>query len=267
MIREFLKTIQIKYDQIVRFIRMNDERILRFVYEEFMKLRKIVTKRFASYTSSQNDKIERSERILMIKTRAMRIKANLFINMWSKVFKSVDYLNNRIFRRALIWKTFFEILIEKKSNLAHLQLYKCRAYLLKNIIFRKNRLKSRAFIDYLVKYDFINIFSIWISNRMQIVRIKDVLFDKTLFYDLAKLDSKHLLMISVKNTLKVIEISNNIFFEVIIEEDEDDLSIDHLKKESIESRFEESADQAEKSIISLYWYEEHLSFDLGIDLK
>jgi hypothetical protein len=87
---------------------------------------------------------------------------------------------------------------------------------------------------------------------MQIVRIKDVLFDKTLFYDLAKLDSKHLLMISVKNTLKVIEISNNIFFEVIIEEDEDDLSIDHLKKESIESRFEESADQAEKSIISLY---------------
>jgi hypothetical protein len=47
----------------------------------------------------------------------------------------------------------------------------------------------------------------------------------------------------VKNTLKVIEISNNIFFEMIIEEDENDLSIDHLKNESIESRFEESADQ------------------------
>jgi hypothetical protein len=62
MIREFLKTIQIRYDQIVRFIRMNDERILRFEYREFMKLRRIVTKRFASYTSSQNDKIERSEK-------------------------------------------------------------------------------------------------------------------------------------------------------------------------------------------------------------
>jgi hypothetical protein len=81
MIREFLKTIQIRYDQIVRFIRMNDERILRFEYRDFMKLRKIVRKRFASYTSSQNDKIERSERILMIRTRAMRIKANLSINM------------------------------------------------------------------------------------------------------------------------------------------------------------------------------------------
>ncbi len=247
MIREFLKMIQIKYDQIVRFIRMNDERILEFEYRDFMKLRKIVTKRFASYTSSQNDKIERSEKILMIKARAMRIKANLSVNMWSKVFKSVDYLNNRIFRRALIWKTFFEILIEEKSNLTHLQSYECRAYFLKNIISKKNSLKSKAFIDYLMKYDFINIFRTWILNRMRIIRIRNVLFDKTLFYDFAKFNSKYLLIISVKNTLKVIEISNNIFFEMIIEEDENDLSIDHLKDESIESRFEESTDQAEKA--------------------
>jgi hypothetical protein len=247
MIREFLKTIQIRYDQIVQFIRMNDERILEFEYRNFMKLRKIDTKRFASYTSSQNDKIERFKRILMIRTWTMRIKANLSVNMWSKVFKSIDYLNNQILRRTLIWKTFFEILIEEKSNLAHLQSYECRAYLLKNIIFRKNRLKSKAFIDYLMRYDFTNIFRIWIFSRMQIVRIRDVLFDKTLFYDFAKLDSRHLLIISVKNTLKVIEISNNIFFEMIIEEDENDLSIDHLKDESIESRFEESANQAEKA--------------------
>jgi hypothetical protein len=205
MIQEFLKTTRIKYDQIVRFIRMNDERTLRFEYREFMKLRKIVTKRFASYTSSQNDKIERFEKILMIRIRVMRIKANLSINMWSKMFKSVDYLNNRTFKRALKWKISFETLIEKKSNLTHLQSYEYRTYFLKNIISRKNRLKSKAFIDYLVKYDFINIFRIWISSRMKIVRIKDVLFDKTLFYDFAKLDSRHLLFISVKETLKVIE--------------------------------------------------------------
>ncbi len=248
MIREFLKTIRIRYDQIVRFTRMNDERTLRFEYREFMKLRRIVTKRFASYTSFQNDKIERSEKILMIKARVMRIETNLSANMWSKIFKSVNYLNNRIFRRALNWIISFEILIEKKSNLAHLQSYECRAYLLKNIILRKNRLKSRTFIDYLVKHDFINIFRIWISSRMRIVWIRDVLFDKTLFYDLAELDSKYLLNISVKETLEVIEISDNIFFEMIIEkENETDQIIDHLEDESIELRFEESADQAEKA--------------------
>ncbi len=249
MIREFLKTIRIKYDQIVRFIRMNDERTLKFEYRDFMKMRKIVTKRFVSYTSFQNDKIERSEKILMIRTRAMKIKTNLSINIWSKVFKSINYLNNRIFRKALIWKTFFETLIEEKSNLSYLQSYECRTYFLKNIISKKNRLKSKAFIDYLVRYDFTNIFRIWIFNRMRIIRIKDVLFDKTLFYDFAKLDSKHLLITSVKDTLKIIEISNNIFFEMIIEkENETDQMIDHLEDESIESRFKESANQAEKAL-------------------
>ncbi len=74
-------------------------------------------------------------------TKAMRIEANLSANMWSKMFKSVDYLNNQIFRRALNWKTSFEVLTREKSNLSHLQSYECRAYSLKNIISRKNRLK------------------------------------------------------------------------------------------------------------------------------
>jgi hypothetical protein len=44
----------------------------------------------------------------------------------------------------------------------------------------------------------------------------------------------------VKKTLEIIQISNNIFFEVIIEKnDETDQIIDHLKNEPIESRFEE----------------------------
>jgi hypothetical protein len=40
MIREFLKTTQIKYKQIVRFIRMNDEQTLKIQYENFMKIRR-----------------------------------------------------------------------------------------------------------------------------------------------------------------------------------------------------------------------------------
>jgi hypothetical protein len=50
----------------------------------------------------------------------------------------------------------------------------------------------------------------------------------------------------VKETLEILEVSNNIFFKVIIE-DENDLSIDHLKNELIEPRFEESTNQIEKA--------------------
>jgi hypothetical protein len=53
----------------------------------------------------------------------------------------------------------------------------------------------------------------------------------------------------VKETLEVIKISDNIFFEVIIEkDDETDQMIDHLEDESIESRFVKSAYQAEKAL-------------------
>ncbi len=109
-------------------------------------------------------------------------------------------------------------------------------------------MKSKAFIDYLVKYDFINIFRIWIFDRMRVIRIKDVIFDKTLFYDFAKFDSKHLLIISVKETLKILKVFNNIFFEVIIEKDDEiDQMIDHLENELIELRFVKSINQVEKA--------------------
>jgi hypothetical protein len=83
---------------------------------------------------------------------------------------------------------------------------------------------------------------------MRVVRIKDVIFDKTLFYDFAKLDSRYLLIISVKNTLEILEVSDNIFFEMIIEKnDEIDQMIDHLENESIKSRFVKSVYQIEKT--------------------
>jgi hypothetical protein len=91
---------------------------------------------------------------------------------------------------------------------------------------------------------------------MRVVRIRDVLFDKTLFYDFAELDSKHLLITNVKNTLEILKVSNNIFFEMIIEKDDEiDQMIDHLKNESIELRFMKSI------------YQVKMTFFLHIDMK
>ncbi len=70
---------------------------------------------------------------------------------------------------------------------------------------------------------------------MKIIRIKNIIFDKTLFYDFAKFDLRHLLIINVKKTLKILEVLDNIFFQMIIE-NEDDFSIDYLKDDLIESK-------------------------------
>jgi hypothetical protein len=51
--------------------------------------------------------------------------------------------------------------------------------------------------------------------------MKDILFDKTFFYDFAKFNSKYLLIINVKNMLKILKVLNNIFFEMIIEKNDE----------------------------------------------
>jgi hypothetical protein len=63
----------------------------------------------------------------------------------------------------------------------------------------------------------------------------------------------------VKETLEIIEIPDNTFFEVIIEEDRDDLSIDHLEDESTEPRLKEEVDQIEKApFLHIVMKEPHL---------
>jgi hypothetical protein len=56
----------------------------------------------------------------------------------------------------------------------------------------------------------------------------------------------------VKDTLKILEVSDNIFFEIVIEkDDETDQLINHLEDESIESRLKEEVDQSVDSTNSI----------------
>ncbi len=76
---------------------------------------------------------------------------------------------------------------------------------------------------------------------MRIIRIKNVIFDNKFFYDFAKLDLKHLLIINVRNTLEILKALNNIFFEMIIKKNNEiNQMINHLKNELIKFRFVKS---------------------------
>jgi hypothetical protein len=87
VIKKFVKLTLIRYEQIVRFIRIYDELILNIEHENFMKMRKISTKRIVSYTLTQNEKIERSERILIMKSRALCIETILSCELWQNFIK------------------------------------------------------------------------------------------------------------------------------------------------------------------------------------
>ncbi len=73
------------------------------------------------------------------------------------------------------------------------------------------------------------------------IRTRDVTFDKTRFYDSAEIDSNHLLITIMKDTVKVLKVSNNIFFEVMIQKKNDrDEYVNHLENESVKKEIDQS---------------------------
>ncbi len=48
---------------------------------------------------------------------------------------------------------------------------------------RNEKMKFRAFIEYLVRYDFTNIFRIWNSEKNDVSDYQDVIFNEIEFYD------------------------------------------------------------------------------------
>jgi hypothetical protein len=72
------------------------------------------------------------------------------------------------------------------NEIAHFKMFDCNAFsFLKEIdAFKKNeKMKSRAFIEYLIEYDFINIFRVWNSKKDDVNDYRDVIFSETKFFD------------------------------------------------------------------------------------
>jgi hypothetical protein len=160
IIKEFVNLIDIRYDARIRYFRTDRETSLGSKFKELTAAKDIITERSAPAILAQNDAAERSERVIVMRARCIRIAARLSSNLWPKIVKTAAYLNNRIPKRRLTWKTPFEALIKQKPNLAYLHAYGCKAYPLNKHIPRTEKLEPRAYIRYLMGYDSTNIYRI-----------------------------------------------------------------------------------------------------------
>ncbi len=63
--------------------------------------------------------------------------------------------------------------------------YKTFSSLKKNKLFQKNeKMMSRISIDYIMRYDFINIFKIWNFKKNDVSDYRDVIFNENEFYNI-----------------------------------------------------------------------------------
>ncbi len=116
----------------------------------------------------QNEKFERFDNMLIEKTKRIKEHVKLSKDICSECYLVVAHILNRTSSQILNWNSsliFIQKLLKKsiRNKIAHLKVFDCKAFsLLKktNAFKRNEKIKSRAFIEYLIKYDFINIFRV-----------------------------------------------------------------------------------------------------------
>ena len=186
--KKAINTIENQYNGKVRYVRLDGETSLGNTFEILVTDKGIKPERTAPDTPAQNGGSERSGRVLITKSRTMRVEANLPANLWPEIAKAAGYTSNRSPVRKLGWKTPFEAVKTQKPRYAHMHVYGCRAYPLEHHIPRKNKLEPRAHIGYLVGYDSTNIYRIWIPSQRKVIRTRDVTMNNNLLYHPSDLD-------------------------------------------------------------------------------
>jgi Reverse transcriptase (RNA-dependent DNA polymerase)/GAG-pre-integrase domain len=212
----------------VKFVRIDGETAVGDRFEDYCRPKGITIERSAPHTQAQNGHGERSGSIIMIKGRALRLSANLPSNLWPEILKTAGYLMNRTPLRRLGWRTPFEAVNGRKPSLAHLKIFGCKAYPLKHLIPKLDRLEPRAHIGFLVGYDSTNIWRIWIPSSNRIIRSRDVIFDEKDVYNPVEVDINHLVK-EVEGLVDLIDFNGPVDDEekVVDIVEEDSIVVDH----------------------------------------
>jgi hypothetical protein len=184
---------RIKFDEraIIRIIRIDQEIFIDKKLEDWVREQKINWNWSTKNTSEQNEKSERFDDMLIEKTRCIKKHVKLSKDLYSECYLVAAHILNRTSSSSLSWDSlliFMQKLLKKsiRNEIAHLKMFNCKTFsLLKktDALKKSEKMKSRAYIEYLIEYDFINIFRVWNSKKNDVSDYRDVIFNETKFFD------------------------------------------------------------------------------------
>jgi hypothetical protein len=142
-------------------------------------------------TSEQNEKFERFDDMLIEKKKCIKKHVKLSKNFYSECYLVVAHILNRTSTQVLSWDSsliFMQKLLKEsiRNEIAHFKMFNCKTFSFfkeTNTFKKSEKMKTRTFIEYLIKYDFINIFRVWNSKKNDVSDYRDVIFNETKFFD------------------------------------------------------------------------------------
>lgn len=126
-------------------------------------------------------------------------KTRLSAALWLKIDWSAVYLHNWMSRYDYNWKLLYEcfhiylahqdetVASNCKSQQTHLKMYDCKIFVLTTEYLKKKKwfqkFNFKTWIDYLIEYDFINVYRIWNLMMNKIIWVRDVIFNENEVFD------------------------------------------------------------------------------------
>jgi hypothetical protein len=153
---------------MIRMIRTDQKTFIENKFNKWIQEQNIEWEWSSKYTSEQNEKFERFEALFIEKTKCVKEYAKLSEDLYSECYLTVIYLLNKTSIVRLKWNSSL-IALQKclnesvKWELINLKVFDSKTYVFlkeSQTSTRSKKLKARAFVEYLIKYDSINIFRV-----------------------------------------------------------------------------------------------------------
>ncbi|WVZ88708.1 hypothetical protein U9M48_035195 [Paspalum notatum var. saurae] len=132
------------------------------------------------YTPPQNGVVERKNRTLVEMARTMLDEHRTPRHFWAEVVNTACYIANRIFLRAFLGKTSYELRFDRQPSVKHLRAFGYRCFVLKKAG-HLDKFESRCLDEIFLGYaSSSRTFRVWILEANQVVETCEVSFDETM---------------------------------------------------------------------------------------
>jgi len=184
--QEFLALTNDNWGFTTRYIQSDGEKGLGLEWNELVTARGITFNPSPPDTPDQNGLAERSGGVIMAIARKLRIQGKLPHKLWPYMVSHATRILNRIPVQRKQWQTPFEMVHNRKPNIAHFKIIGSLAYVLiksKRERPAKAKLSDKAIKGWLVGLNATNIYKIWIPHMDRVVMSRDVQIDEKIMYD------------------------------------------------------------------------------------
>ncbi|WVZ53075.1 hypothetical protein U9M48_004062 [Paspalum notatum var. saurae] len=132
------------------------------------------------YTPPQNGTVERKNRTLVEMAQTMLDEHRTPRRFWAEAVNTACYIANRIFLRAFLGKTSYELRFGRQPSVKPLRAFGCRCFVLKKAG-HLDKFESRCLDGIFLGYaSSSRAFVVWILEAKQVVETCEVSFDETM---------------------------------------------------------------------------------------